>query len=162
MASTGEVNPKRHGGEVEKAAPQGGSQGAEDDKVYRLTRHPPDARDAPDADAAAKPAAKKRPDDHKPSNEPHHLPASAAPGAPKKSRKRVLMFALLPVAVIVGGYFYVTGGAVMSTDNAYVQADMVGLSTDVSGIVTDVFVHDNQKVAKGDVLRRGPDWQHAQ
>ncbi|WP_247991638.1 HlyD family secretion protein [Bradyrhizobium sp. 186] len=29
---------------------------------------------------------------------------------------------------------------------------MVGLSTDVSGIVTDVFVHDNQKVAKGDVL----------
>ena len=62
------------------------------------------------------------------------------------------MFALLPVALIVGGYLYVTGGAVMSTDNAYVQADMVGLSTDVSGIVTDVLVHDNQKVAKGNVL----------
>jgi membrane fusion protein (multidrug efflux system) len=56
------------------------------------------------------------------------------------------------VALIVGGYLYVTGGAVMSTDNAYVQADMVGLSTDVSGIVTNVLVHDNQKVAKGDVL----------
>src|SRR6267154_1290353 len=40
----------------------------------------------------------------------------------------------------------------MSTDNAYVQADMVGLSTDVAGIVTQVLVHDNQKVAKGDVL----------
>ncbi len=62
------------------------------------------------------------------------------------------MFALLPLALIVGGYFYVTGGAVMSTDNAYVQADMVGLSTDVSGIVREVSVHDNQKVAKGDVL----------
>ena len=62
------------------------------------------------------------------------------------------MFALLPVALIAGGYFYVTGGAVMSTDNAYVQADMVGLSTDVSGIVTQVLVHDNQKVAKGDIL----------
>jgi len=37
-----------------------------------------------------------------------------------------MMFALLPVALIAGGYFYVTGGAVMSTDNAYVQADMVG------------------------------------
>jgi membrane fusion protein (multidrug efflux system) len=59
---------------------------------------------------------------------------------------------LLPVALIVGGYLYVTGGALMSTDNAYVQADMVGLSTDVSGIVTNVLVHDNQKVAKGDVL----------
>jgi membrane fusion protein (multidrug efflux system) len=66
--------------------------------------------------------------------------------------RRPLMFALLPVALIVGGYFYVTGGAVMSTDNAYVQADMVGLSTDVAGIVTQVVVHDNQKVTRGDVL----------
>jgi len=29
---------------------------------------------------------------------------------------------------------------------------MVGLSTDVAGIVTEVLVHDNQKVAKGDIL----------
>ncbi|WP_244549486.1 HlyD family secretion protein [Bradyrhizobium erythrophlei] len=62
------------------------------------------------------------------------------------------MFTLLPVTLIIGGYLYVTGGAVMSTDNAYVQADMVGLSTDVSGIVMEVLVHDNQGVAKGDVL----------
>ena len=62
------------------------------------------------------------------------------------------MFALMPVAFIVGGYVYVTGGTVMSTDNAYVQADMVGVSTDVSGIVKEVVVHDNQKVANGDVL----------
>jgi membrane fusion protein (multidrug efflux system) len=40
----------------------------------------------------------------------------------------------------------------MSTDNAYVQADMVGLSTDVAGIVTQVLVHDNQKVARGEIL----------
>jgi membrane fusion protein (multidrug efflux system) len=40
----------------------------------------------------------------------------------------------------------------MSTDDAYVQADMVGLSTDVSGIVTQISVHDNQKVARGDIL----------
>ena len=66
--------------------------------------------------------------------------------------RRPLMFALLPVALVVGGYFYVSGGAVMSTDNAYVQADMVGLSTDVAGIVTQVLAHDNQKVAKGDIL----------
>ena len=69
------------------------------------------------------------------------------------------MFALLPLVLIVGGYFYVTGGAVMSTDNAYVQADMVGLSTDVSGIVTEVLVHDNQKVARGDVLFKLDDLQ---
>ena len=112
MASTGEVNPKRHGADTEKVVPQGGSQGVED-KVYRMTRFPPEAREAPDADAAAEPTAKARPDDRESSGEPHHLPASAAPGAPKKSRKRILMFTLLPVALIVGGYFYVTGGAVM-------------------------------------------------
>lgn len=151
MGSTGEVNPKRHGVDVEKVILHCDSQGAED-RVYRLTRHPPEARDAPDTDAAVEPTAKERPDHRKSSGEPQHLPPSAAPGAPKKSRKRILMFALLPVALMVGGYLYVTGGAVMSTDNAYVQADMVGLSTDVSGIVTDVLVHDNQKVAKGDVL----------
>src|ERR1700730_6605289 len=55
-------------------------------------------------------------------------------------------------SVVVGGYFYVTGGAVMSTDNAYVQADMVGLSTYVAGIVAQILVHDNQTVAKGDIL----------
>jgi membrane fusion protein (multidrug efflux system) len=79
-------------------------------------------------------------------------PVAAGAAGPKRSLKRPLLFALLPIALIAGAYFYVTGGAVMSTDNAYVQADMVGVSTDVSGIVAKVLVHDNQKVAKGDVL----------
>lgn len=70
----------------------------------------------------------------------------------KNTRRRRWLFALLPVVLLIGGYFYVTGGTVMSTDNAYVQAAMVGVSTDVSGIVKEVDVHDNQTVAKGDVL----------
>jgi membrane fusion protein (multidrug efflux system) len=154
MVNSGDVNPERYGADAEKAVPQNGprsgSQGAED-KVYRLTRHPPEARDAPDPDVTFKPVAKER-QQVRESSSGARLPASTAPGVPRKSRKRILMFTLLPVALIVGGYFYVTGGAVMSTDNAYVQADMVGLSTDVSGIVTEVLVHDNQQVAKGEVL----------
>ena len=69
------------------------------------------------------------------------------------------MFALLPVALVIGAYFYVTGGAVMSTDNAYVQADVVGVSNDISGIVSQVMVRDNQTVAKGDVLFKLDDQQ---
>ncbi|RAI44567.1 hemolysin secretion protein D [Rhodoplanes roseus] len=65
---------------------------------------------------------------------------------------RLVLFALLPIVLLVGGYFYVTGGAVMSSDNAYVQADKVAVSTDVSGIVKAVDVRDNQTVAKGDLL----------
>ena len=84
--------------------------------------------------------------------EPARTTAASLPAAGGKSLRRPLLFALLPVALLIGGYVYVTGGAVMSTDNAYVQADMVGISNDVSGIVSEVVVHDNQTVAKGDVL----------
>jgi membrane fusion protein, multidrug efflux system len=94
---------------------------------------------------------------------PAPAPASvqtAAPApttAPDKPRRRILrplLFALLPVALVVGGYVYVTGGQVMETDNAYVQADMVGISTDVAGTVVAIEVKDNQHVKKGDVLFR--------
>ena len=64
------------------------------------------------------------------------------------------LFALLPLALIVGGYWYVAGGRIMSTDDAYVEAEKVGISTDVSGIVKDVEVTDNQHVTKGQVLYR--------
>jgi membrane fusion protein (multidrug efflux system) len=64
------------------------------------------------------------------------------------------LFALLPLALIAGGYWYVTGGQVMSTDDAYVEADTVGVSTDVSGIVKEIDVSENQHVGAGQVLYR--------
>lgn len=85
-------------------------------------------------------------------------PQSAAATVPtsrvKRSLLRPLLFALLPVVLVVGGYEYVTGGEVMSTDNAYVAARSLGVSTDVSGTVAAVEVHDNQHVEKGQVLFR--------
>src|SRR6267154_1062935 len=151
MANPNEINPKLYSADAEQS---GHHEPAE--KIYRLTRGTPAARDAPGAGEPAKPELKAWPDDRKPearpSDEPPLVPAAPDSVTPKKSLRRPLMYALLPLVLIVGGYFYVTGGAVMSTDNAYVQADMVGLSTDVSGIVTEVLVHDNQKVAKGDIL----------
>jgi membrane fusion protein, multidrug efflux system len=158
MANPSEINPKPHSAAAEQSGPHG-----QEDKIYRLTRGQPEAKDASAAGEAAKPESRVRPGDRKPearpSDEPPFVPAAPDSVRPKRSLRRPLMFALLPLVLIVGGYFYVTGGAVMSTDNAYVQADMVGLSTDVSGIVTAVLVHDNQKVAKGDVLFKIDDLQ---
>src|SRR6202165_6097381 len=158
MANPNEINPKLRSDDAEQSGPH-----RPGDKINRLMRNASEAKEASGAGEAAKPELKARPDDRKPEATPSdELPlAPAAPDSvkPKKSLRRPLMFALLPLALIVGGYFYVTGGAVMSTDNAYVQADMVGLSTDVSGIVREVSVHDNQKVAKGDVLFRLDDLQ---
>jgi membrane fusion protein (multidrug efflux system) len=65
-----------------------------------------------------------------------------------------MAFALLPLALIGGAYWYVTGGQVMSTDDAYVEADKVGISTDVSGIVKEIDVANNQQVKEGQVLFR--------
>ncbi|MBO9125332.1 MULTISPECIES: HlyD family secretion protein [unclassified Rhizobium] len=91
---------------------------------------------------------------------PSSNPASATAVAPpltmpprrKRSMTRPVPFALLPVALVVGGYYYVNGGQVMSTDNAYIKSDMVGLTTDVSGIVDTINVHENEAVKQGQVL----------
>ena len=81
-------------------------------------------------------------------------PVAAKPARKRRSLLRPFLFLLLPVALVAGGYYYVTGGQIMSTDNAYVQADMVGVSTDVAGTVVAIEVRDNDTVAKGQVLYR--------
>jgi membrane fusion protein, multidrug efflux system len=82
-----------------------------------------------------------------------------APQSPRRRWVRWVSFALLPFALTVGAYWYVTGGQVMSTDDAYVQAETVGISTDVSGIVQGIDVADNQRVDPGQVLYRLDPWQ---
>jgi membrane fusion protein, multidrug efflux system len=123
---------------AEMAGPAGGTAPARLDAVRELRKAPPDA-DAPKAPAAEKSA-----------------PATEKTLArrPRRSLQRPLLFALLPIALLAGGYFYVTGGQIMSTDNAYIQADTVGASTDVPGTVVAIEVRDNEVVAKGQVLYR--------
>ena len=72
----------------------------------------------------------------------------------RRDRIRWSLFALLPLVLIIGAYWYVTGGQIMSTDDAYVDADKVGISTDVAGIVKDVDVKENEQVQAGQVLYR--------
>ena len=106
----------------------------------------------PRAETVAKEAPETKPE----------MPAQVAPGPTprhRRNRTRRLLFALLPIAFVVGGYYYVTGGQVMSTDNAYEQADILGISTDVPGIVGEIDVRDNQAVKAGDVLFRLDDKQ---
>jgi multidrug resistance efflux pump len=85
------------------------------------------------------------------------VPISALRSTPRLSprrRLRLVLFVLLPILLIAGGYWYITGGQAMSTDDAYAEADKVGISTDVSGIVKDIDVTENQHVEAGQVLYR--------
>jgi membrane fusion protein, multidrug efflux system len=83
-------------------------------------------------------------------------PHASDPDTPPKRgggywRRRALM-GLLPVVLLVGGYWYVTGGKTVSLDDAYVESEKVGVSTDVAGIVRDVDVSENQRVEAGQTL----------
>ena len=88
--------------------------------------------------------------------QPADMPAASAEATLARRRRLVrrALFTLLPLALIGGAYWYVTGGQVMSTDDAYVNAETVGISTDVSGIVQQIDVTENQHVDSGQVLYR--------
>jgi membrane fusion protein (multidrug efflux system) len=111
---------------------------------------PPPHEEAPDVRKAPPIAPALRPPAARP------LEPSVKAKAPPSRRHWVRwgLFGLLPLALILGGYWYVTGGQIMSEDDAYVDAQTVGVTTDVSGIVQDVDVTENEHVAAGQVLYR--------
>ncbi len=75
--------------------------------------------------------------------------------------RRILLVLGPLVFLVVGGYFYLTGGRYMSTDDAYMQAARTDISANIAGRVTEIDVHDNQPVKKGDVLFRLDDRDYA-
>jgi membrane fusion protein (multidrug efflux system) len=114
-----------------------------------------DRRTALDIDTAEAPA-KRSEAPQGPLNAPAErsfTPEKTQQSPPRRWARRAL-FLLLPLALTIGGYWYVTGGSVMSIDDAYVEADKVGVSTDVSGIVKEVDVTENQHVETSQVLYR--------
>jgi membrane fusion protein (multidrug efflux system) len=74
------------------------------------------------------------------------------------SRRSLSIFAIALigplVALVAGGYIYLSGGRYVSTDNAYVKADKIAVSADVDGRVVEVFVEADQTVARGTLLFR--------
>jgi len=84
---------------------------------------------------------------------PEAVPPDDEP-VPARSRTRLGLFVLAPLAVAAFAAWYVLGGSVVSTDNAYIQAERVGVTTDVAGIVAAIEVTDNQVVHQGQVLFR--------
>src|SRR5580693_15951 len=124
---------------------------------------PDDAKLALRTAETAKAPGRGAPQKHslRPADAPTTRPEAEKPSMPEKAPRfsrrlsaRSALFALLPLALIVGGYWYVVGGKVTSTDDAYVEADTVGISTDVSGIVKEIDVTNNQHVETGQVLYR--------
>ncbi|MFG1298522.1 HlyD family secretion protein [Xanthobacter sp. V3C-3] len=112
--------------------------------VTVLKARPADAPPRPAPDAPPAPAAE--------------APAAQSPAAPKPSRRRLILGAVLAVALGAGGWFgmhwWTVGRFEISTDDAYVGADTSVLAAKVGGYVRAVDVAANQWVKAGDVVAR--------
>ncbi|HEX2763290.1 MAG TPA: HlyD family secretion protein [Allosphingosinicella sp.] len=64
----------------------------------------------------------------------------------------MLSFPLLLAAL--GLYLWLGSGRYVSTDNAYVQQDKVAVTAEIAGTISNVYVRENQRVRKGDLLFR--------
>jgi membrane fusion protein (multidrug efflux system) len=58
------------------------------------------------------------------------------------------------ILIILGGYYWLTGGKSVSTDDAQIKQDIVSVSAQVNGPIVQVFVKDGARVKRGDVLYR--------
>lgn len=84
--------------------------------------------------------------------QPSLVEAEKASEAPKPSRAKVLLPALVAVALVVGGGIWLNGRGKEVTDDAQVEGHVVNIAPRVSGQVKKVLVKDNQLVKAGDVL----------
>ena len=71
----------------------------------------------------------------------------------KFKNKHLFIGIIIIIILLVTGYFYYKyNKEYPSTDNAYVNADKVNITSQVNGKVTKIYINDNQKVSKGDLL----------
>jgi len=72
-----------------------------------------------------------------------------------RSKKALFIVAIIVVVVlIIGFFFWFAGRNQVSTDDAYTDGDVITMSPKVSGYVTELYVSDNTRVRKGDLILR--------
>ncbi|GGB40269.1 hemolysin D [Sphingomonas metalli] len=87
--------------------------------------------------------------------EPAPVVAGSDPTPPRRQRlRKPLLLAAPVVALVLGLFFYLSGGRYQETDNGYIQAGLVPVSASVSGPVVAIAVVNNQHVKAGDILFR--------
>lgn len=70
----------------------------------------------------------------------------------KKSYKKSIIIALAIVLTLVIIWFLIENSKYQSTDDAYIETHTVQVAPKASGHIKEVFITDNQKVKKGDLV----------
>ena len=79
---------------------------------------------------------------------------AVAPAQGRRLGKLAIMVSVPALLAAVGLYFWLSSGKTVSTDNAQVNAHVVEVSSEVAGRVVDVFIRENQRVKRGELLFR--------
>ena len=66
---------------------------------------------------------------------------------------RIFLIFIVPLIAVIGaGHFWIKSTRYVSTENAYIKANHLAVSSDINGRTQSVFVRENDKVKKGDLL----------
>jgi membrane fusion protein (multidrug efflux system) len=81
--------------------------------------------------------------------------ADAMPARAGRRWGRIALMAVVPLALLVGGFSYWQSlQGIVTTDNAYLKQDRVSISSEVGGKIVEVFVRDGEQVEEGQLLFR--------
>ena len=69
-------------------------------------------------------------------------------------KKRKLILPIAIVAAILGAGYLFYESHFQSTDDAYVEADIIQVTPKVAGHITEIYIEDNKKVEKGDLVAK--------
>jgi membrane fusion protein (multidrug efflux system) len=79
--------------------------------------------------------------------------------AARKKRRRWLIIGAVALLALIGAawygvHWYTVARYLVSTDDAYTEADNVTLSPQVAGTIAELYVTDNQRVRRGELIAR--------
>jgi membrane fusion protein, multidrug efflux system len=78
----------------------------------------------------------------------------AAPAKPRSKKPLIILGVVVVVGAIVAFFIWFAYRNQVSTDDAYTDGNVITMAPKVSGYVVDLFVDDNTRVRKGDLLLR--------
>jgi membrane fusion protein (multidrug efflux system) len=76
------------------------------------------------------------------------------PGKPRSRKPLIILAVFVVLLAIIGFFFWFAHRNQVSTDDAYTDGNVVTMVPKVSGYVIDLYVDDNSRVKKGDLLVR--------
>jgi membrane fusion protein, multidrug efflux system len=79
-------------------------------------------------------------------------PAPTQAATQPRSKKTLVIGLIAAVAVVGGGFWYVTHHGLEDTDNAQIDGDVTAVPARVGGVVTRIAFTENQRVKAGEVL----------